>query len=116
MFPAAGLTVNKRRGSLDPENVELLLFLRCNWTVVDEWQRKVELPCLTPGVSSYCGLVFRLDVLSVVLLTTHRVVAFYLHLGGGQGKWGQYVELASDESSESTSCIVAMGPPSSFLV
>ena len=31
--------MNKRRGSLDPENVELLVFLRCNWTAVDEWQR-----------------------------------------------------------------------------
>ena len=39
MFSTAGLTVNKRHGSLDPENVELLLFLRCNWTAVDEWQR-----------------------------------------------------------------------------
>ena len=39
MFSTAGLTVNKRRGSLDLEDVELLIFLRCNWTAVDEWQR-----------------------------------------------------------------------------
>ena len=38
MFSTAGLTVNKRRSSPDPENVELLFFLRCNWTAVDEWQ------------------------------------------------------------------------------
>lgn len=37
MFSAAGLTVNKRRGSLDPENVEMLVFLRCNWNAVDKW-------------------------------------------------------------------------------
>ncbi|CAN0524116.1 unnamed protein product, partial [Laminaria digitata] len=30
MFSAAGLTVNKRRGSLDPENVEMLVLMRCN--------------------------------------------------------------------------------------
>ena len=29
--------MNKRRASLDPENVELLFFLRCNWTDADEW-------------------------------------------------------------------------------
>lgn len=39
MFSAAGLTADKRRGSLDPENVELLVFLRCNWAAVEEWQR-----------------------------------------------------------------------------
>ena len=36
MFSTAGLTVNKRRGSLDLENIELLFFLRCTWTAVDE--------------------------------------------------------------------------------
>ena len=40
MFSTAGLTVNKRRGSLDPENVELLFFsLRCNWEAAEECQR-----------------------------------------------------------------------------
>lgn len=40
MFSAAGLTVNKRRGSLDPENVEMLVFLRCNWNAVDKWAKE----------------------------------------------------------------------------
>ena len=40
MFSAAGLTVNKRRGSLDPENVEMLVFLRCNWNAVDKWLKE----------------------------------------------------------------------------
>ena len=40
MFSTAALTVNKRRGRLDPENVELLFFLRCNWTSVDEWHAR----------------------------------------------------------------------------
>lgn len=36
MFSAAGLTVNKRRRSLDPKNVELLVTSRCNWDAVDK--------------------------------------------------------------------------------
>ncbi|CAN0515318.1 unnamed protein product [Laminaria digitata] len=40
MFSAAGLTVNKRRGSLDPEKVEMLVFLRCNWNAVDKWAKE----------------------------------------------------------------------------
>ena len=39
MVSTAGLTVNKRRGSVDPENVKLLVLLRCNWTAVQERQR-----------------------------------------------------------------------------
>ena len=38
IFSTAGFTVNKRRGILDPENVELLCFVQCKWTAVDEWQ------------------------------------------------------------------------------
>ena len=44
MFSTAGPTVNERRGSLDPENVELLFFLRCNWTAVNEWDARWNCP------------------------------------------------------------------------
>ncbi|CAN0597010.1 unnamed protein product, partial [Laminaria digitata] len=40
-------------GSLDPDNVELLFFLRRYWTAV-------ELPGLPLGGFSCCALVFRL--------------------------------------------------------
>ena len=40
IFSAAGLTVNNRRGSLDPENVEMLVFMRCNWNAVDKWLKE----------------------------------------------------------------------------
>ena len=40
MFSTAGLTVNQRRGLRVLENVELLLFLRCNWTAVNEWHTR----------------------------------------------------------------------------
>ena len=65
MVLTAGLTLNKRRGSVDPENVELLVFLRCNWTTVDEWQGLEEMPGLTLVVSSCCAFVFRLNSLGV---------------------------------------------------
>lgn len=39
MFSAAGLLNDGRHDSLDPENLELLVFLRCNWTAGEEWQR-----------------------------------------------------------------------------
>ena len=58
MFSTAGLTVNKRRGSLDPENVELLIFLWCNWTAVDALGRTARL--LMVGGSCCCALAFRL--------------------------------------------------------
>ena len=63
MFSTAGLTVNKRRGSVDPENVELLVFLGCNWTSVDERQSLEEIPGLTLVVSPCCAFVFRLNSL-----------------------------------------------------
>ena len=47
MFWTAGLTVNKRCGLLEPENVEFLVFLRCNGAAVDEWQLLEERPGLT---------------------------------------------------------------------
>ena len=37
MFSTAGLTINKRRGALDPEN-RVTVFFRCNRTAVQEWQ------------------------------------------------------------------------------
>lgn len=39
MFAAAGLKEDERRDSLDSENVDLLVFLRCNWAAMEEWQR-----------------------------------------------------------------------------
>lgn len=39
MFSTAGLIEDERCDSLDPANVDLLVFLRCNWAAMEEWQR-----------------------------------------------------------------------------
>ena len=40
MCSTAGLTANKKRGSLDSENLQLLVVLRCNWTAIDDWHAR----------------------------------------------------------------------------
>ncbi|CAN0590111.1 unnamed protein product, partial [Ectocarpus sp. 12 AP-2014] len=39
MFSTAGLTVTPTRSRLLDENVELLVYLRNVWGVVDEWKK-----------------------------------------------------------------------------
>lgn len=67
----------EKGGSLDPaENVELLIFVRCNWEAVEEWQRYVGLLRVTFVGSSCCALVFCLNSLGIDLLTLCWVALF----------------------------------------